>query len=64
MKAESKVYFTVEHLFWDTSIKETPPFTKFGPGKMFSNLCICYLYRRNSSIQGKGTFSLGPEIQF
>lgn len=36
MKAELKVYFTVEHLFWDTSIKETPAFTKFGPGKMFT----------------------------
>ena len=36
MKAELKVYFTVEHLFWNTSIKETPAFTKFGPGKMFT----------------------------
>ena len=36
MKAELKVYFTVEHLFWYTSTKETPAFTKFGPGKMFT----------------------------
>ena len=34
---------------------------KFGPGKCSHNLCICYLYWRDISIQGKGAISLSPE---
>ena len=34
---------------------------KFGLGKCSHNLCICYLYWRDTSIQGKGAISLSPE---
>ena len=31
------------------------------PAKSSYNLCICYLFWTDTSIQGKGTFFLGPE---
>ena len=57
---------TVELLLWDTSIQGTPPFTgtqNLVPEKCSQNLCICYLYWRDTFIQGKETLFLGPETR-
>ena len=47
-------------LLWDTSIQGTQTLV---PEKHPYNLCICYLYKRDTSIQGTGTHFLGPEAQ-
>ena len=61
----SKCCDTMEPLLWDTSIHWTPPFRvhKIWPRKEKSshNLCICYLYWRDTTFQGKGTLFWVPE---
>ena len=44
---------------WDTFIQTTQNFV---PEKCSFNLCICYLYWRDISIQRKGAIFLGPEL--
>ena len=45
-------------LKWDTSTQGTQNLV---PEKYPHNLCTCYLFWTNTSIQGKGTLFLGPE---
>ena len=58
---------TVELLLWDTSIQGTPPFTgtqNLVPEKCSQNLCICYLYGRDTFIQRKETLFWVPKPGF
>ena len=45
-------------LLWATSIQGTQNLVA---EKYSHNLCICYLYERDTSIQGEGTVFLGHE---
>ena len=56
----SALAYTVETFLWDTSIQGTQNLT---PKNCSHNICICYLYGRDASIQWKGTLFLGPETQ-
>ena len=48
----------MEPLLWDTSIQGTENLVS---EKCLHNLCICYLYRRDTSILGKRTLFVGRE---
>ena len=48
----------MELLLWDTSILGTENLV---PEKCLHNLCICYLYGRDTSIPGKRTLFVGRE---
>ena len=51
---------TVEPLLWDTSFQWTQNLV---PENCSHDLCICYLYWRDTSIQGKGALFEGPETR-
>ena len=57
---QSRTVYPLGHFYSsrDTTIKGTQDLV---PAKSSYNLCICYLFWTDTSIQGKGTFFLGPE---
>ena len=64
----SRVPFSVEPppFIWNTFIWGTAPFRgqNLIPEKCSHNLCTCYLYSRDNSVQGKETLFLSPKTGF